>query len=389
MKVKDPFNQPSIRVPAFQPWITKDDKKAVLESLNSMLLTLGPNLEKFETMFANFTKSKYAIGVSNGTSALHLSLKALGIGKGDEVIIPDLTFIADINSVIHSGATPVLADIEENDFRISIKSIKEKITDRTRAIIPVHMYGEACKMKEIMDVARSNKLYIIEDCAHAIGTYFKGKHVGTFGLTGCFSFYPTKNITSVEGGMVITNSSKIADSIRRLRNHGMTKTLLQRYSGGYPWIFDVKEAGYNYRLDELRSALGISQLKRIKKMNELRKKAAAFYNSGLKNVEGIETPKLVDDNSHSYHLYHIRIKRKYGLSRDKLFKFLAKDGIRTTVYYLPLHKFRAYKKFVKDYKEFPNSSKAYSEILALPLFPTISRKQQRYVIKCIERHKRN
>lgn len=382
-RVIDPFSHPLIKVPAFKPWITNEDKKAVLKSLNSGMLTLGPKLEEFESMFAKYVGSKFAMGVSNGTSALHLSLESLDIGRGDEVIIPDFTFIADINAVIHTGATPVLADIEENQFGISLKSIKNKITEKTKAIIPVHMYGEACKMDEIMDIARSNKLLVVEDCAHAIGTNYKNKHVGTFGSVGCFSFYPTKNITSVEGGMIITNSRKISDRIKRLRNHGMTRTLSQRYSTGYPWLFDVKEPGYNYRLDELRCSLGISQLKRINEMNEMRRRAVIFYNEGLKNVKGIILPKIVNDKSHSYHLYHIRIKKEYGLTRDQLFKDLLRKGIRTTLYYVPLHKFSAYKKFVRNPKEFSNSSNTYKEILSLPLFPTISEKEQRYVIQCI------
>ena len=388
-KIKDEFNHSFIKVPSFVPWITKEDKKAVLESLNNPMLTIGPNVEKFESMFSKYTNAKYAIAVSNCTAALHLSLKAIGVGKGDEVIIPDLTFIADANAVLATGATPVLADIEKNQFGISIKSIKEKINEKTKAIIPVHIYGEACQIKEIVDIAKSNKLHVVEDCAHAIGTFYKNKHVGNFGSTGCFSFYPTKNMTTAEGGMVITNSQKIADKVRQLRNHGMTRSLTQRYSSGYPWVFDVIEPGYNYRLDEMRSALGVSQLKRIEKINTMRKNAASYYNSILDSVDGIVTPKIVNDNSHSYHLYVIRITKKYGMNRNKLFRILTKNGIRTTVYWMPLHKFTAYKKFIKNPKDFPNASKAYDEIISLPLFPTISRKQQRFITNCILNDKRN
>jgi len=388
LKKRDSFNQ-SIRVPAYVPWISKEDKDAVLKSLNQTMLTLGPTLEKFELMFAKYTQSKHAVAVSNCTAALHLSLKALGIQEGDEIIIPDLSFIADANAVIATGATPVLADIENDGFSISIKSIKQKITRKTKAIIPIHMYGEVCKIMEILDVAKSNNLYVIEDCAHAIGTFYKGKHVGNFGSMGCFSFYPTKNMTTAEGGMVITSSSKLAEKIRQLRSHGMTKSLAKRYSSKYPWLFDVKEPGYNYRLDEIRSALGISQLRRIDKINALRKKAATYYTTSLAKVKGIITPTIVEDRSHSYHLYTIRVTKNFGMSRNELYNLLRKNGIRTTLYWTPIHEYTAYKKFVKNSKNYPNTEKTYEEILALPLYPTISRSKQKQVIDCIIRNARD
>lgn len=385
----DVFNHLSIKLPAFEPWISNNDKKAVLKSLDQTMLTLGPNLEKFESVFSKYTGSKYAIAVSNCTAALHLSLKALGVGKGDEVIVPDLTFVADANAVLATNATPKIVDIEKDQFFMSLKAIKQKTTSKTKAIIPVHIYGESCKIDEITDFANSNNIQVIEDCAHAVGTFYKGKHVGRYGIVGCFSFYPTKNITTAEGGMIITDSSTLAKKIKQLRSHGITKSLSERYSSKYPWLFDVKEAGYNYRLDEIRSALGISQLSRINKINELRKKAAFYYTDRLKKTQGIITPVKKNDKSHSYHLYTIRITKNYGLSRNQLFNILKENGIRTTLYWLPLHKFTAYKKFIKNSKEFPNSSEIYEQILALPLYPTITRRQQDQVIDCILRHEKN
>lgn len=390
MKEKnDPFNQKSIKVPAFKTWISQNDKHKVQKSLDQTMLTLGPSLEQFEKLFSKYTGSKYAIAVSNCTAALHLSLKALGISKGDEVILPDLNFIADANAILAADAIPVIADIEKSSFFLSLESIKKNISKKTKAIIPLHIYGESCNIGEIKDLARKNDLFIIEDCAHAIGTFFKKKHVGNFGSTGCFSFYPTKNITTGEGGMVITNSFKIANKIKQLRSHGMSKSLSKRYSSEFPWIFDVKEPGYNYRLDEMSAALGISQLQRINKMNELRKKAAEFYERRLRKIPGINTPKIVKDKSHSYHLYTICISKEYGLSRNTLFKILKKNGIRTTLHWRPLHEFSAYKKFVKNKKDLVNTIKTYEQILSLPLYPTISRNHQKKVIKCIlKNHKK-
>jgi len=380
---KDFFKDSKIKFPAYEPWISKEDEKIISNTLKQSMLTLGPQLEKFESDFCKYSKAKYAIAVSNCTAALHLSLKALGIKENDEVIIPDLTFVADANAVLACNAKPVVADINKENFFFSISNVKKNITKKTKAIIPVHIYGQVCNIEEILDLAKDNNLKVVEDCAHAVGTFHKSKHVGTIGNTGCFSFYPTKNITTAEGGMVTTNSKEIAEKIRQLRSHGMTKSLKSRYSSEYPWVFDIVEPGYNYRLDEIRAALGVTQLKRIKKINELRKKASLYYHKNLKNIPGIILPDMVRDRSHSYHLYTIRVTKPYKLSRNQLFKKLKNNGIRTTVYWMPIHEYSAYRKFVKK-SNINNTIKIYNEILALPLFPKISKKHQENVISVIK-----
>ena len=385
---KDFFKDSSVKFPAYEPWISNDDKRIVNAALDQTMLTFGPQLEKFESDFSKYTKAKYAIAVSNCTAALHLSLKALGIKEKDEVIIPDLTFVADANAILACNAKPVIVDINKNDFFLSISNLKKNITKKTKAIIPVHIYGQVCNIDEVLDIARTNNLKVVEDCAHAIGTFHKSKHVGTIGNTGCFSFYPTKNITTAEGGMVITNSKNIADKVRQLRSHGMLKSLKSRYTGGYPWVFDILEPGYNYRLDEIRCALGISQLRRVTKINKMRKVAALYYHSKLHNISGIVLPDMVRDKSHSYHLYTIRITKSFGMSRNQLFKKLKQAGIRTTVYWMPVHKFTAYNKYVKK-SNIVTTSKIYDEILSLPLFPNISKRHQDAVINCIKSLKNN
>ena len=380
---KDFFKDSKIKFPAYEPWISGDDKKIINKTLSQSMLTLGPQLEKFEADFCKYSKAKYAIAVSNCTAALHLSLMALGITKDDEVIIPDLTFVADANAVLACNAKPVIVDINKENFFLSLSSIKKNITKRTKAIIPVHIYGQVCNIDEILDLAKDNNLKVVEDCAHAVGTFHKSKHVGTLGNTGCFSFYPTKNITTAEGGMVTTNSKEIAEKVRQLRSHGMTKSLKSRYSSEYPWVFDIVEPGYNYRLDEIRSALGITQLKRIKKINELRKKASLYYHKNLQNIPGIILPDMVTDRSHSYHLYTIRVTKPFKLSRNQLYKKLKDNGIRTTVYWMPIHEYAAYRKFAKK-SNVVNTAKIYDEILALPLFPNISKKHQDAVINVIK-----
>jgi len=383
-KTIDAFNDTSVKVPFIIPEITKNDKSTVLNALNSRLLTDGPKLHKFESIFAKFTGAKFAVGVSNGTAALHLSLKALGIGKGSEVIIPDLTFVATASSVLLTGATPVLVDVDE-DLNISIPAIKKAITSRTKAIIPVHFAGKSCKIRQIASITKKNHIAVVEDCAHAIGSKANNKHVGTFGQTGCFSFYPTKNFTTIEGGMVITNSKNTADFVRSARNHGISKTLASRFAKGKPWDYDIESPGYNYRLDEIRASLGINQMKRIKKMNSLRKKAANYYTEKLGNVNGIVVPNKSIGAEHVHHLYVIRITKKYPITRDMLFNKLLKNGIRTSVHYKPLHMFKIFKKMAKVSGSLSNSRNAYSQILSLPIYPSISKKQQDLVIHNIER----
>ena len=384
IKSKDAFNNKSIKVPFFLPQITSDDRKIIQSVLRNTLLTDGPILRNFESAFSKFTNTKYAIGVSNATSALHLSLKALGIKKGDEVIIPDITFIATSSAIMLTGATPVLTDVNDDDFNISIKSIKKNITSKTKAILPVHFAGQSCDIKKIAKLARSNDLFLIEDCAHALGTKFENKHVGTFGNLGCFSFYPTKNITTIEGGMIITNSKKIAEYVTSARNHGLTKSLMSRFSKGKPWDYDVIEAGYNYRLDEIRSALGINQLKRIKAINLQRKNICDYYNSKLKNIKGLIVPNYPKNSLSSYHLYIIKITNDFKLSRDQLFKKLLDSGIRTSVHYKPLHEFTILKTKGKIKDKLKVSKKLYDEMLSLPLYLNITKKEQNLVIDCIK-----
>jgi len=380
----DAFKNNSIKVPFVVPNIESSDKNAIETALKSNLLTDGPVLRKFENAICKFTNSKYAIGVSNATSALHLSLKSLEIGKGDEVIVPNITFVATANSVLYTGATPVLVDVNDDDINISTKSIEESITSKTKAIIPVHFAGKSCDMTGIQKIARKNHLEIIEDCAHALGTKFNKTHVGNFGKTGCFSFYPTKNLTTFEGGMVITNSSIIATKIRSMRNHGINKSLKERFSNGFPWDFDVSELGYNYRLDEIRSSLGLNQLKRLKTMNKLRQNASRYYDQKLKDIDGIEILNDPDIKNNSCHLYVIKILKNFSMTRNKLFNTLLENGIRTSVHYKPLDKFNFYKSNSKIYSRLKNSNTLYSQILSLPLFPQITKRELDLVINTIK-----
>jgi len=373
----------STKIPFFLPYVDSKDIAEIKKSSSSLFLTNGPKLDLFEQRFKKFTKSKYAVGVSNATAALYLSLKALGIKKNDEVIIPDLTFAATANSVLQTGATPVLADIDEETLNISAESIIKNINRKTRAIIPVHLAGTPCDMQKIMRIARSNSLKVVEDCAHGIGTSYNKKHVGNFGNAGCFSFYPTKNLTTIEGGMVITNDKKIADFIQLARNHGMSRSLMSRYSTGKPWEYDIKDIGYNYRLDDIRSALGISQLQKLTILNKKRLIAFRYYNKGLKNIPGLIVPNEKNFKNGSCHLYIIRVTADAKISRDKLFYSLQKKGIGSSVHYKPLHEFTLFRKKGVSRNSVSVSKRIYKEILSLPMYPQLARSSQDYVIKSI------
>jgi len=372
------------KVPFFLPYVDSKDITEIKKAASSIFLTNGPKLDAFEQKFKKFTKSKYAIGVSNATAALYLSLKALGIKKNDEVIVPDLTFVATANVVLQVGAIPVLADIDEETLNISTESIIRNISRKTKAIIPVHLAGTSCDMKKIMKIARSNSLKVIEDCAHGIGTSYNKKHVGNFGSAGCFSFYPTKNLTTIEGGMVITNDEKIADFIQLARNHGMSRSLMSRYSSGKPWEYDIKDIGYNYRLDEIRSTLGISQLQKLTILNKKRLTAFLYYNKGLKNIPGLIVPNEKNFRDNSCHLYIIRITADAKISRDKLFYSLQKKGIGSSVHYKPLHEFTLFRKKGISRGSLSISKRIYKEILSLPMYPQLPRSSQDYIIKSIK-----
>jgi perosamine synthetase len=362
--------------PFYVPWITRADKKSVLEALDSRWLTGGPKAVNFERLFANYVGVKHAISVDSCTAALHLSMRALDIKAGDEVIVPVLTFAATANAPIFCGAKPVFVDIDERTFNINPKDILEKISPRTKAIIPVHYAGQACDMREISEIAKDHKLFVVEDCAHSLGSEYGNTKTGNFGIMGCFSFYPTKIITTFEGGMVTTNDEKIDKRLRTLREHGMTRTAIDRELNE-SWYYDVCELGYNYRLSEPQAALGITQLARIDEGIKRRKKVADFYTDrlGKYSDSGLVPPFTAPNRSHIFHLYTIRIKKESGITRNKVFKKLSGYGIQSSVHYTPLHLMSFYKQFLtKGSCTFPVAERIYEEILSLPIYPTMTKK---------------
>lgn len=368
-----------MKVPYFSPWITSEDKKSVLQSLEQQWLTNGPMLKKFENSVKKFIQTRYAVGVGSATHALHLSVKALGITDNDEVIVPTFTFAATANAVKYCGAKPILVDVDSNTFNISPTMILKKITKKTKAIIVVHYGGQSCNMDEIKSIAKKHNLPIIEDCAHALGSIYKNKKCGSIGATGCFSFYPTKIITTGEGGMITTNNLKLFETFQILKSQGMNILPTEREKSSL-WRYDIVDTGFNYRLDEIRSSLGLSQFKRINKINQMRIKIAKTYDSLLSKVKDITIPYVSSNRNHIYHLYTIKVEKNYHLTRNELFTKLHDAGIGTSVQFYPLH-LMSYNK--KQYKktEFPIANKLKDQVLSLPIFPTMSKKQIEYVVK--------
>jgi len=358
-----------------------NDKKEVVKALDSRWLTNGPNLKNFEKKFKKFVETKYAIGVGSATQSLHLSMQSLGIGSGDEVIVPTFTFAATANAAIYCGAKPIFVDVHYDTFNMNPSEVKKKITKKTKAIIPVHYGGQSCDMDEILSLSKKYELRVIEDCAHALGTSYKNTKCGNMGIVGCFSFYPTKIITTGEGGMVTTNSNEIYKKIKILRSQGMNISPDEREKKA-KWRYDIVDLGYNYRLDEIRSSLGVSQLRRVCEFNKKRIKIAKKYHKLISKIKGICIPKNKEERNHIYHLYTIKIENEYQLTRDELFQKLYKNGIGTSVQYFPLHLMSYYKKkYFHNASEFPVANDLKDKVLCLPIYPDMKSKDIEYVVE--------
>ena len=373
-----------MKVPYFSPWITNKDKQSVVKTLDNRWLTNGPTLKRFEENFQKFIGSKYADGVGSATQALHLAMRAININKNDEVIVPTFTFAASANAVTYCGAKPILTDVDPDTFNIIPSEIKKNITKKTKAIVVVHYGGQSCDINEIKSIAKSHNLKIIEDCAHALGSKYKNKMCGNIGIAGCFSFYPTKVITTGEGGMLTTNNLQIHQKTVQLKNQGMNINANKREEKA-KWKYDVIDIGYNYRLDDIRASLGLSQLSRIEEINKRRIRIAKIYDKHIQKIKGLIIPKIKSDRNHIYHLYTIKVDKDYHLTRDQLFNKLSKKEIGTSVQYFPLHLMSYNSKFYKHkINQFPIANKLKDIVLCLPIFPTMTLRQIEYVISSLK-----
>jgi len=336
-----------------KPLIGDEEKQAVLEVLDSGILAQGPRVKAFEEGFAEMCGVRYAIATSSGTTALHVALLAHSIGPGDEVITTPFTFIASANSILYVGARPVFVDIDPVTFNIDPAQIEAAITPRTKAIMPVHLFGLVCDMEPILALARERDLVVIEDACQAHGAEYRGRRAGSFG-TGCFSLYPTKNITSAEGGMITTDDEKIAEQCRVIRQHGMRR----RYYHD--------EIGFNFRMTDVHAAIGLAQLQKLERFNAARIANGRFLNERL---AGVTTPTVPEGCRHVFHQYTIRVD---GGRRDQVLEGLKERGIGTGVYYpLPVHEQRVYVE--RGYEgTFPEAERAAAEVLSLPVHAGLS-----------------
>lgn len=372
-------------IPVFKPDMDKDELKAIWGVLKSGWIGLGPKTSEFEELFAKFVHSKFAIGVNSATSALHLSLVALGIGPGDEVLVPSLTFVSTAHAVLYCGAKPVFVDVDEQTLCMDPADLAKKITAKSKAIIPVHFGGHPADLDAIGRIAKRGKLFVIEDAAHAAGALYKKRPIGSISDLTCFSFHAVKNLATADGGMITTDNPTITKKIKQLRWLGIDKDTWSREEvikkgsyRSYGWYYDVKALGFKYHMNDLTAAIGIVQLNKLKETNKKRAMLVKNYGKRLKKIKWLTLPAVKPWAKSSYHNYVVKTP-----FRDKLNLFLKERGISTGVHYMPIHHFTYYKK-IKIKADVPKTEKIWTQLLTLPLYPSLSVKDQNRIIEKIE-----
>ena len=361
---------------------TQDELDAVADAIRSGWLTMGPKVMEFEASFKSYVGANEAVMVNSATAALHLALKAIGLQRGDEVILPTNTFVATAEVVTYFDAIPVLCDIEYDTHNIDVQKIEALITERTKAIIPVHFGGQPCDMDKIHTLAKQYNLKVIEDAAHALPSTYKGTIVGNLpsDIT-CFSFYATKTLSTGEGGMATTSNIGYAKNMSINRLHGISKDVWDRYSGG-GWEYDIVDNGNKYNSTDINAALGLSQLKKLEWMRDKRADIAKMYDKAFKNK--IETLFIKEDRETSYHLYVIKVN-----NRDELYKILKEKGIGTSVHFIPIHKHSYYQeKYNYNNKDYPVSNTVFSKSLSLPIYPDLNHEEVNYIIESVLQYAR-
>lgn len=359
----------------------EEEINSVLEVLKSKWLSMGPVTQEFEKEFSDYLNIKHAFGVSNCTAALHLANRVLGIGPGDEVIIPSLTFVATANATLYCGGKPVFADIKSpEDLNISPEDILEKITPKTKAVTVMHYAGYPCDMDPIMEIAEDHDLKVIEDTAHAPGAEYKGQKCGTMGDVGCFSFFANKNLVTGEGGMVVTGDDELSPVIQHMRSHSMTSLTWDRHKG-HSYSYDVTDVGYNYRINEIASTMGRIQLKKLDKNNQSREKITQTYIHKLDNPQ-ISIPFKDHPGKSSYHIFPIILSP--NISRNEFMTELKGKGIQTSVHYPPIHLFTYYRETF-GFKEgmLPNTELVGKNEVTLPLHPRMSKEDVDFVVESV------
>jgi len=379
-------------IPFNLPTIEEDEIDEVVRTLRSGWLTTGPRTAQFESEFKSFVGSAHALAVNSATAGLHLALAGLGVGRGDEVITSPVTFCSTVNTILHVGATPILADIG-SDGNIDPNSVAERISERTRAILPVHLGGLPCDMDAIWDLAARHGLLVVEDAAHAIGSHYRGfpigsrdSHTGRTSDAVAYSFYATKNLTTGEGGMVTTHASQFDERMRTLCLHGISKDAWNRYSDRGNWFYDVVDCGFKYNLSDIQSAIGIHQLRKQERFIEIRTRYARLYNEALGDVSELELPADSETCRHSWHLYALRLRlEKLDITRGELIQELRRRNICASVHFIPIPLLSFFAPYASlACNQCPNALALYPRLVSLPLYPTMSEQQVCHVADSVK-----
>ncbi|HIQ21624.1 MAG TPA: aminotransferase class I/II-fold pyridoxal phosphate-dependent enzyme [Planctomycetes bacterium] len=374
-------------IPFFAPSIGEAEIEAVVETLRSGWLTTGPKVRQFEEAFGRRVGARHALATSSATAALHLALEAAGVGPGDEVLVPTLTFASTGEVVVHRGAKPVLVDCNPQTLNMDPDDARRKVTRRTKAVMPVHYGGQPCDMDPVLDLARRHGLKVIEDAAHALPARYGDQHIGTIGDVTCFSFYANKTITTGEGGMLTTNDDQIAERVRIMRLHGISKDAWKRFSAEGSWYYEIHGAGYKYNMTDMQAALGIHQLARCDEFWAARQRIAERYDAGLADLAEVVTPWTELNVQHAWHLYVIQLQLdRLRIDRNRFIELLNQAGIGVSVHYLPLHMHPYYRDtFGYRPQDSPNARDAYYRIISLPIYPKLADEQVDFVVETLAR----
>ncbi len=371
-----------MQIPFHKTHTTEEEINAATEAIKSGWLTMGPKVVEFEEKFKEYVGSDEAVSMNSATAALHLGLKAVGIKHGDEVILPTNTFVATAEVVTYFNAIPVLCDIEEDTHNIDISKIEALITDKTRAIIPVHFAGQPCDMDELYKIAEKYNLKIVEDAAHAIPSSYKGIMIGNLEKSDitCFSFYATKTLSTGEGGMATTNNPKYAKHMKINRLHGISRDAWDRYTTKGAWHYEIVDNGCKYNTTDINAAIGLVQLKKQNMLKEKRAYIASVYNEAFKTLKNVQLPFVKDDRETSWHLYVIKID-----NRDEVIERLKEAGVGCSVHFIPIHNHPYYKeKYNYNYEDYPVANRVHEKSLSLPIYPDMSEEEIAFVVKNVK-----
>jgi perosamine synthetase len=372
-------------LPFHVPDVGDEEIQSVVETLRSGWLTTGSKVKQFEQEFASKVGVSHAVAVNSCTAALHLALEAIGLGEGDEVIVPTMTFAATAEVVTYFKAKPVLVDCRWDTLNIDMDQVEKAITPRTRAIIPVHFAGQPCEMKRVLEVARSHNLQVIEDAAHALPARYQGQMVGSIGDITCFSFYATKNVTTGEGGMATTDDPVWAERMRLMSLHGLSRDAWNRYSCAGSWRYEIHYPGYKYNLTDIAAAMGIPQLRKCDLFWEIRQRYATLYNDGFRDLPEIILPCVKEDVQHAWHLYVIQLDQgRLRIGRNEFIELLRKQNIGSSVHFIPLHLHPFYRDtFGYRPGHFPVASAISERIVSLPIYSRMTEADVQNIIDVV------